>query len=214
MAALRLSRAVTRRAKIVIFEGAYHGHSDLTLASPRWKNNSLTSAPMTPGTCQKTIDDVYVLKYGSDQALEFIEKHGSELAAVVVEAVQGRRPNLQPRELPHRLRALTSAQGSLLVCVELITGFRVHPGGAQAWFDVKADIAAYGKLIGGGLPIGALAGQSRFMDGIDGGMWQYGDDSYPMAERIYFGGTFCQHPLTMATSLASMRYLKEQSPHI
>src|SRR5262245_8685414 len=94
----------------------------------------------------------------------------------------------------------------------MITGFRVHPGGAQGYFGVQADLAAYGKIIGGGMPIGVIGGTSRFMDGIDGGMWDYGDASYPAAERTAFGGTFCQHPLAMAAARAVLRYLKAQGP--
>ncbi|RPI72703.1 MAG: aminotransferase class III-fold pyridoxal phosphate-dependent enzyme, partial [Desulfobacteraceae bacterium] len=212
MASLRLARAFTKKEKIVIFEGAYHGHSDLTLAISRFENGRIISEPVTPGTCAKMVQDIVVLKYGDDESLEWIRKNAHELAAVIVEPIQSRRPDLQPKEFLQALRKITAETGVILIFDEMITGFRVHPGGAQAWFGVKADIATYGKLLGGGMPIGVIAGKAKYMDGIDGGLWHYGDDSYPMAERVYFGGTFCQHPLAMAAGLATMKHLKAQGP--
>ena len=77
------------------------------------------------------------------------------------------------------LRAITARHGAALIFDEVVTGFRCHPGGAQAYFGVEADMATYGKVLGGGLPLGVLAGKRQFMDALDGGMWQYGDDSFP-----------------------------------
>ncbi len=90
--------------------------------------------------------------------------------------MQSRRPEFQPREFLHALRALTEQEGIVLVFDEVITGFRICPGGAQEYYGVKADLATYGKIIGGGMPIGVVAGRARFMDTFDGGQWQYGDD--------------------------------------
>lgn len=92
----------------------------------------------------------------------------------------------------------------------MVTGFRIHPGGAQAWFGIKADIATYGKIVGGGMPIGIIAGKATYMDAIDGGMWNYGDDSSPTAKTTFFAGTFCKHPLAMAAARAVLKYLKIQ----
>lgn len=92
----------------------------------------------------------------------------------------------------------------------MVTGFRIHPGGAQAYFDVKADIATYGKIVGGGMPIGIVAGKAVFMDAVDGGMWNYGDDSYPQAQKTFFAGTFCKHPLAMAAAQAVLRHLQTE----
>jgi len=212
MAALRIARAATKRNKIVMFDNAYHGHSDNVMGRPVWQEDDLISVPVAPGIMQGAVDDLWLLDYGSESALDFIRAHIAEIAVVVVEPVQSRRPDLQPREFLHELRRITEAGGALLMFDEMITGFRVHPGGAQAWFDVKADIATYGKVLAGGLPIGVVAGAARYMDAIDGGMWQYGDASYPLADRTIFGGTFCQHPAAMITTLATLRYLKEQGP--
>jgi amino acid adenylation domain-containing protein len=212
MAALRLARAATGRHQIVLFEYAYHGHADSTMARPEWRDGVLQAVPLTRGTPPGAVQDLWILEYGSDQALEFIRAHASELAAVLVEPVQSRRPEVQPGAFLQELRRLTRAAGVALIFDEMITGFRVHPGGAQAWFGVKADIATYGKVIGGGMPIGVVAGKAEYMDGIDGGLWQYGDSSYPQTERVGFGGTFCMHPLTMTTTLATLQYLQAHSP--
>jgi len=212
MAALRLARAATGRYKIVIFENAYHGHADYTMVRAEWQEGIPQAVPIARGTPPSAVSDMWVLEYGTEQSLEFIRAHAHELAAVMVEPVQSRRPDFQPKEFLQQLRQITREAGTLLIFDEMITGFRVHPGGAQAVFGVKADIATYGKLIGGGLPIGVVAGKAEYMDSIDGGMWQYGDASYPQTERVAFGGTFCQHPLTMSTSLATLKYLKAHSP--
>jgi len=97
-----------------------------------------------------------------------------------------------------------------LIFDEIITGFRMHPGGAQALFGIKADIGTYGKVIGGGISIGAIVGNKRCMDALDGGYWQYGDDSFPEAGVTYFAGTFVRHPLALATCKASLLHMKEQ----
>jgi len=212
MAAMRLARAATGRRKIVIFENSYHGHADGTTARPQWEEDSLESFPIGGGIPPGAVEDLWILEYDSEESLEYIQAHAHELAAVMVEPVQSRRPELQPREFLQRLRRITEEAKTLLIFDEMITGFRVHPGGAQAWFGVKADIATYGKFIGGGMPIGVVAGKAAYMEAVDGGAWQYGDTSYPQTERVGFGGTFCQHPLTMTTTLATLRYLKEQGP--
>ena len=96
-----------------------------------------------------------------------------------MEPVQSRRPDFQPREFLQEVRRITAESGTALIFDEVVTGFRTHPGGAQARFGIRADMATYGKVIGGGYPIGVLAGKREFMDAIDGGMWQYGDGSFP-----------------------------------
>ena len=123
-----------------------------------------------------------------------------ELAAVLVEPVQSRHPELQPREFLHELRTLTLESGMLLIFDEMITGFRIAPGGAQEWFGVRADVATYGKILGGGVPVAAVAGRRDILDGIDGGTWEYGDASFPAAEVTFFAGTFCCNPLAMASA--------------
>ncbi|MEO5369523.1 MAG: amino acid adenylation domain-containing protein [Magnetococcus sp. DMHC-1] len=212
MAALRLARAATGRNKIVLFNNSYHGHSDAVLGMPVERDGRLFSQPVAPGIPQGAVDDLWFLDYGTEQALDFIKKHIHELAAVLVEPVQSRRPDLQPREFLHAVRQITAQAGVVFIIDEMITGFRVHPGGAQAWFGVQADIATYGKVLGGGMPIGVVAGKARFMDPLDGGMWNYDDASYPAVNRVVFGGTFCQHPLAMTATLATLRHFEAQGP--
>ena len=94
----------------------------------------------------------------------------------------------------------------------MVTGFRIHPGGVQALFGIQADLVTYGKVLGGGMPIGVVAGKSSLMDTFDGGLWNFGDDSYPIAEKTLFGGTFFKHPLSMAAACAVLEHLKDCGP--
>jgi len=210
MTALRLARTVTGRSKIAMFAGSYHGHFDGTLVTAATVNGKPGSAPLASGVPQYMADNVLVLNYGDFQSLDTIKAHAHELAAVLVEPVQSRRPDLQPKEFLQQLRKLTAETGIALIFDEVLVGFRIHPGGAQAWFGIEADLVTYGKVIGGGLPIGVVAGKAAYMNGIDGGIWNFGDASYPQAETTYFGGTFSKHPLAMATARAVLMHLKMQ----
>jgi amino acid adenylation domain-containing protein len=214
MTALRLARTATGRTKIALFSGSYHGHFDGVLATPQTVDGKLGSVPIAPGVPQNIVEDVLVLDYGNPQSLEVLQAHAHELAAVLVEPVQSRRPDLQPKPFLQKLRQLTTAAGTALILDEVITGFRIHPGGAQAWFDIEADLVTYGKVIGGGMPIGVVAGKATYMNGIDGGLWNYGDASFPQSKKTLFAGTFNKHPLIMATTRAVLKHLKEHSPVI
>jgi glutamate-1-semialdehyde-2,1-aminomutase len=207
MTALRIARTATSRKKIVLFSGSYHGHSDVTLAEA--PPAGIGAVPMVVGVLQEMVDNVLVLPYGTDDTLEIIKAQAPELAAVLVEPVQSRHPDLQPKTFLQELRKITKASGVVLIFDEMITGFRIHLGGAQAWFGVEADMATYGKVIGGGMPIGIVAGKTDYMARIDGGMWQYGDDSYPQTEKTFYAGTFSKHPLAMATTRAVLKRLKK-----
>ncbi len=210
MTAIRLARTVTGRNKIALFAGSYHGHSDGTLVKLEKIGQNLGTVPIAPGIPANIAEDVLVLDYGNPQSLSIIQAHEQELAAVLVVPVQTMRPDLQPKIFLQQLRQLTEQAGIALICDEMVTGFRIHPGGAQAWFGIKADIATYGKIVGGGMPIGIIAGKASYMDAIDGGMWNYGDDSSPNAKTTFFAGTFCKHPLAMSAARAVLKYLKIQ----
>ncbi|WP_149830555.1 non-ribosomal peptide synthetase/type I polyketide synthase, partial [Streptomyces tailanensis] len=212
MTALRLARAATGRALVVMFAGSYHGVFDGTLGRRQQLRPDAPTTPIAPGVPQHMVDDLLVLDYDDPGSLDVIAARGHELAAVLVEPVQSRRPDVRPAAFLRRLRELTEKSGTALVFDEVITGFRPHPGGAQALFGVRADIATYGKVIGGGLPIGAVAGDTRFLDAIDGGAWRYGDDSYPAADTTFFAGTFCKHPLAMAGAHATLTELARRGP--
>ncbi|MCZ8241041.1 MAG: amino acid adenylation domain-containing protein [Microcystis sp. LE19-131.1A] len=212
MAAIRIARATTGRSKIAIFEGSYHGHADGTLFRNQIIDNQLHSFPLALGVPPSLSSDVVVLDYGSAEALNYLQTQGQDLAAVLVEPIQSGNPLLQPKQFLQSLRQITSQMGIALIFDEMITGFRSHPGGAQALFGVRADIATYGKVVAGGMPIGVIAGKAHYLDSIDGGMWRYGDKSYPGVDRTFFGGTFNQHPLAMVAARAVLTHLKEQGP--
>lgn len=214
MTALRLARTVTRRNKTVIFAGSYHGHFDGTLVVAEDINENPQAIPMSLGIPQSMVEDIIVLEYGNVQSLETIRTRANEIAAVLVEPVQSRKPDLQPQEFLKSLREITQLESIALIFDEMITGFRIHPGGAQAWFGVSADLATYGKIVGGGLPIGMIAGKSKFMDALDGGMWNFGDNSYPEIETTFFAGTFCKHPLAIASAKSVLQEIKRQGPEL
>lgn len=211
LGAMRLARTVTGRSTIAIFTGAYHGIFDEVIVRGTKK---LRSLPAAPGILPAAVENVLVLDYDTPESLEILRAKAGELAAIMVEPVQSRRPELQPKEFLHQLREITQQSGAALIIDEVITGFRIHPGGAQAHFGVQADIATYGKVIGGGLSIGVIAGKSAFMDALDGGFWQYGDDSFPEVGVTYFAGTFVRHPLALAAAKAVLEKLKSSGPEL
>lgn len=209
MGAIRMARTVTARGKIVTFAGSYHGTFDEVLVRAGKDRRGI---PAVPGVMPTMFGDIIVLEYGAPESLETIRALGDELAAVVVEPVQSRRPEFQPREFVQQLRAVTEAQGTCLIFDEVITGFRSHLRGAQELFGVRADLVTYGKVIGGGMPIGVIAGTRSYMDAIDGGSWQYGDDSVPSVGVTYLAGTFVRHPLALAAAKASLEHLRDAGP--
>ncbi|MCB1228974.1 MAG: amino acid adenylation domain-containing protein [Verrucomicrobiae bacterium] len=211
-AAMRLARTVTGRDKIVIFAKDYHGNFDEMLVRSVGEGDKRRSLPIAPGIPFRAVNDVIVLPYGSDEALEVIRNQASELAAVIVEPIQSRRPEFQPKDFIREVRAITERSGTVFVFDEVITGFRTGPRGAQEYYGVKADIATYGKVIGGGMPIGVVAGKAEYMDTFDGGIWQYGDDSFPEKGVTFFAGTFVRHPLAMAATKQVLTFLRDKGP--
>ena len=207
MGLVRAARTLTRRNRIVMFNGSYHGCTDITLARASM-GEAPRGLPVAPGVDPKTVEDALVLDYGSTAALEAIEARGNEIAVVLVEPIQSRQPWVQPGEFLHRLREITRRHGIVLAFDETITGFRSHGAGARALFGVDPDVAMYGKHVGGGLPIGVIAGSRAFMDRYDGGAWRYGDDSYPEVEKTLFTGTYFKHPLTLAAARAVLNQLR------
>jgi iturin family lipopeptide synthetase A len=206
MVALRISKAITQKKYFVFFKGSYHGTFDPLLTLKNDPDTHLAKE-ILPGVTQSILNESYLLEYGSAESLDFIKNHADDIAAVLVEPVQSRNPSLQPRDYLQELRTLTETNNIALVFDEVITGFRAGIGGAQEYFDVTADIVTYGKVIGGGLPIGIVAGRAKFLDATDGGFWQYGDDSVPSIKPTFVAGTFCHHPLAMATSLKTLELL-------
>ncbi|MEM9302257.1 MAG: aminotransferase class III-fold pyridoxal phosphate-dependent enzyme [Pseudomonadota bacterium] len=238
MTALRLARAVSGRDKVVVFTNSYHGHADpfllrapiseyarrkiaRVLQARAWlrplaaafsRPRAVRGVPAVPGVPASIGRDVLVLEYGSDAALEVIRQQRKRLAAVIVEPVQSRCPELQPAEFLRTLRAITAEAEVALIFDEMVTGFRLHAAGAQGFFGVKADIATYSKVAGGGMPLSVVAGSARYLDAIDGGAWQFGDDSAPGVETTFFAGTFCKHPLALTAAHAMLARIDAESP--
>ncbi|HEY4221343.1 MAG TPA: aminotransferase class III-fold pyridoxal phosphate-dependent enzyme, partial [Myxococcota bacterium] len=170
--------------------------------------------PAAPGILPEAFGNVLVLDYGTPESLQIIKDNADDLACVLVETVQSRRPDFQPVEFLKDLRDVTAKSGTCLIFDEVITGFRAAPGGVQAMFGIKADLASYGKVIGGGYPIGVVAGKREYMDALDGGAWSYGDDSIPSVGVTYFAGTFVRHPLALAAAKASLEHMKKIGPEL
>jgi amino acid adenylation domain-containing protein len=204
IAAVRLARTVTGKSVVVSFAGDYHGIQDEVLVRAGADGRSIPAAPGIPG---ESVANTLILEYGSPRSLEIIRQRADDIAAILVEPVQSRRPDFQPQAFIQELRALTEQSDIALIMDEVITGFRSGLRGAQGFYGVEADIATYGKVFGGGLPIGAVAGKARFLDALDGGQWQYGDDSIPEVGVTYFAGTFVRHPLVLASVHACLTQL-------
>lgn len=209
MTALRLVRARSKRDRIVLFKGSYHGHADLTLAIGLGNGQV---APLSGGVPADTLRHLVILDYGDPEALRTIEALADDLAAVVVEPVQSRYPDRQPADFLRELRRITEQRGVVLMFDEMITGFRIGPGGAQAWFGVQADIVTYGKIVGGGMPVGVIGGKAAWLDCLDGGQWRYGDASFPASETIFYAGTFNKNPWTMAAARVTLEEIRRLGP--
>ncbi len=211
MTALRLARTVTGRSKVALFAGSYHGSFDGVLAKAQpGPDGRPRTVPMAPGVPPGLIGEVLVLDYQSPDFLAVVEAHAGELAAVLVEPRQSRHLEIDNREILLRLRELTEQSGIALIFDEVVTGFRIHPGGIQALYGVRADLVTYGKAVANGMPIGVVAGKAAYMDAIDGGPWSYGDGSVPEAGITFFTGTFFRHPLVMAAAKAVLHRLQAE----
>jgi amino acid adenylation domain-containing protein len=211
MGCMRVARTVTGKSTIAIMTGAYHGIFDEVLVRGTKK---LRSIPAAPGIMPSSSQNVLVLDYGTPESMEILKSRADDLAAIMVEPIQSRRPDFRPKEFLVELRELTERAGIVYIFDEVVTGFRLCPGGAQEYFGIKADLASYGKVVGGGLPIGIIAGQQRFMDALDGGYWEFGDASTPPVGVTYFAGTFVRHPLALASAKAVLTHLKQQGPEL
>ena len=197
MSAIRVARAATGRSRIVTFAGSYHGHSDSVLAAAG-SGVATLGIPGSAGVPPEVAANTIVLPFNdaSSATLAF-SRHPGEIAAVIVEPVVANSGVIGP--LPgflELLRELTSADGSLLLFDEVITGFRLGRGGAQARFRIRPDLTTLGKVIGGGLPIGAYGGRADVMDLV------------APAGPVYQAGTLSGHPLAMAAGVATLAQLE------
>lgn len=214
MAAMRIARSVTGRDRIVVFSNDYHGQFDEVLVKGKKRGGDPAALPIAPGIPRTSLSNMTVLPYGAAESLSWISDNISSVAAVIVEPVQSRHPDFRPREFVQSLRHVTADGGAALVMDEVVTGFRVGPRGMQGLWDIQPDMATYGKVVGGGMPIGMLAGSARFMDALDGGMWQFGDGSIPEASPTFFAGTFVRHPLILAAVNATLSHMEEHGDEL
>lgn len=205
LGAMRLARTVTGREKIVVFSGSYHGINDEVIIRAAKEK----SFPAAPGINGNAVSNMIVLEYGTEETLQVIRSLADDLAAVLVEPVQSRRCDFHPTEFLKEVRKITTESQTCLIFDEIITGFRIHPAGAQGHFGIRADLCTYGKIVGGGMPIGVISGKSEYMDALDGGHWNFGDDSTPTVGVTYFAGTFVRHPLALAAAKGALTILKE-----
>ncbi|MEO5629054.1 MAG: glutamate-1-semialdehyde 2,1-aminomutase, partial [Thermomonas sp.] len=202
MSAIRLARGATGRSRIIKFEGCYHGHGDSFLVKAG--SGALTfGVPTSPGVPKALADLTLTLTYNDfDAATALFEECGGDIAGLIVEPVVGNANCLPPREgfLQH-LRELCSAHGALLIFDEVMTGFRVALGGAQARYGVSPDLSAFGKIIGGGMPVGAYGGRTDLMRQIS-----------PQGP-IYQAGTLSGNPVAMAAGLAVLELIQAPDFH-
>lgn len=199
MSALRLARAYTGRNKIVKFEGCYHGHADFLLVRAG-SGVATLGLPDSPGVPPATTRDTLVARYNDLASVAALfDKFPNEIAAVIVEPVAGNMGVVLPKDgFLAGLRQLTERYNALLIFDEVMTGFRVHPGGAQSLYDLSPDLTTLGKVIGGGLPIGAYGGRRDIMQLV------------APSGAVYQAGTLSGNPLTMSAGIATLKLLQNQ----
>jgi len=199
MSALRLARAYTQRDKIIKFDGCYHGHADLLLVQAG-SGVATLGLPDSPGVPADTVKDTLVADFNNLESVEALfKKYPEQIAAIIVEPVAGNMGVIPP--LPgflEGLRRITEREGAVLIFDEVMTGFRVHRGGAQALYNVKPDLTTLGKVIGGGLPVGAYGGRREIMQMV------------APAGPMYQAGTLAGNPLAMSAGLATLELIRDE----
>ncbi|HKU70874.1 MAG TPA: glutamate-1-semialdehyde 2,1-aminomutase [Burkholderiales bacterium] len=197
MSAIRLARGYTGRSKIVKFEGCYHGHADALLVKAG--SGALTfGQPSSAGVPPETASHTLVLEYNNEEAVEAtFESEGSAIAAVIVEPVAGNMNLIEPRRsFLDALRSLCTKHGSVLIFDEVMTGFRVALGGAQALYGIRPDLTTLGKVIGGGMPVGAFGGRRDILQKI------------APTGPVYQAGTLSGNPVAVAAGLATLKLVQ------
>lgn len=202
MSAIRLARGFTGREAIVKFGGNYHGHVDSLLVAAGSSAATL-GVPNSPGVTVGTAQDTITLRYNDVAGLAAaFDKHGSRIAGVILEPVVGNMGLVVPsREFLTALRELTANHGALLIFDEVMTGFRVAFGGAQSLNGIKPDLTTLGKIVGGGLPVGAYGGRADVMNHI-----------LP-AGKVFQAGTLSGNPLATAAGIATLKTLRDENPY-
>src|SRR5215207_3702923 len=199
MSAIRLARGVTGRTKLVKFEGCYHGHADSLLVKAG-SGVATLGLPDSPGVPAALAENTLTLPFNNISALEQVFSEHSEIAAVIIEPVVGNMGCVPPRPgYLEAVRKLTRDHGALLIFDEVMTGFRVARGGAQERYGITPDITTLGKIIGGGLPVGAYGGSREIMNNI------------APAGPVYQAGTLSGNPLSMTAGLITLRRLRNKT---
>ncbi|QDU07786.1 glutamate-1-semialdehyde 2,1-aminomutase [Gimesia aquarii] len=202
MSVLRLARGYTGRDKVIKFAGCYHGHVDSLLVQAG--SGALTlGTPSSPGVPQGCTSDTLVLEYNDfDQLKETFAKMGEQIACLILEPVVGNMGVVLPEPgFLETIRALCTEHGTVFIMDEVMTGFRLSIGGAQERFGITPDICMLGKVIGGGMPVGAYGGKAEIMDTIS-----------PVG-TVYQAGTLSGNPIAMASGIATLECLKETNPY-
>lgn len=197
MSAVRLARGYTGRNKIIKFEGCYHGHSDSFLIKAG-SGAATFGNPNSPGVTAGTAKDTLLARYNDfEQVKDIFRNNEGEIAAVIIEPVAGNMGCVLPENnFLQKLRTVCDEYGTLLIFDEVMTGFRLAFGGAQEVFNVKADLVTYGKVIGGGMPVGAFAGRNKIMDAL------------APKGAVYQAGTLSGNPLAMRAGLTTLELIK------
>jgi glutamate-1-semialdehyde 2,1-aminomutase len=198
MSAIRLARGVTGRNKLVKFEGCYHGHGDSLLVKAG-SGVATLGLPDSPGVTASVAENTLTVPFNDPAALERVfDQHGPDIAAVIIEPVAGNMGCVAPQEdYLQKVRAVTTKHSALLIFDEVMTGFRLARGGAQSLYNVMPDITTLGKIIGGGLPVGAYGASREIMRHI------------APAGDIYQAGTLSGNPLAMTAGLVTLRRLRD-----
>lgn len=214
--AVRAARAYTGKLKIALFDGSYHGVHDTVLAVPHRQSPREAPVPHARGAGipQETLDQVVMLPYRSRAAFDRIREERDALAAVLLEPVQSSNPRLDTTEWIRELREVCRECGVLFVADEVITGFRLSWGGGQEVFDVRPDLAAYGKIVGGGLPVGAVAGPAEVMRVFTADRRGQAQAGFEPLRPIFSGTTFSGNPLTMVAGAAQLEHLHERAEEL
>lgn len=197
MSALRLARAYTKRDKVVKFDGCYHGHADMLLVQAG-SGVATLGLPDSPGVPATVAADTLVASYNDLDSVEALfKKYPDQIAGIIVEPVAGNMGVIPPMKgFLEGLRAITSREGSVLIFDEVMTGFRVHRGGAQTLYHIKPDLTTLGKVIGGGLPVGAYGGRKEIMQLVA-----------PLGP-MYQAGTLSGNPLAMSAGIVALSLIK------
>lgn len=209
MRAIRIARAFSGRRKIGLFSGCWHGSHDMVLVEEDYSGHEAEPRLFlkSAGTPEEMKDLIVFLPYNHSAAFDLIRKHRSELAMVMIEPSQGSNPRDDVVQFLRDLRIVTEENDVLLCFDEIITGGRLAPGGAQELYGIHADLAAYGKILGGGLPVGIIGGTEDVMSVIR-------PAAHSNRTPVFMGGTFSANPLSVAAGMEVMRYLRENAPGI